>query len=76
MRSTQKRLEKSSEQAETLSAASMHVHHRWAQAMTLIQISIALSAISLLTRKRVLLAATAVAAAGGLAIGALAAAHL
>ena len=30
----------------------MHVHHRWAQAMTLIQISIALAAITLLTRSR------------------------
>ena len=34
------------------SEASMHVHHRWAQAMTLIQISIALAAITLLTRSR------------------------
>ena len=30
----------------------MHVHHRWAQAMTLIQIAIALAAITLLTRNK------------------------
>jgi hypothetical protein len=30
----------------------MHLHHRWAQGMTLIQIAIALGAISLLTRSR------------------------
>ena len=30
----------------------MHVHHRWAQAMTLIQIAIALAAITLLTRSK------------------------
>jgi hypothetical protein len=33
----------------------MHVHERWALATTLLQISIALSAITLLTRKRWLL---------------------
>ena len=30
----------------------MHVHHRWAQSMTLIQVAIALAAITLLTRKK------------------------
>ena len=34
------------------SEASMHVHHRWAQAMTLIQIAIALAAITILTRNK------------------------
>ncbi len=71
-----KKLEAASDEAEKSSAASMHVHHRWAQAMTLIQIAIALSAISLLTKKRVLLGATFIAAAGGLAIGALAFVHV
>jgi len=33
----------------------IHLHHRWAQAMTAIQVSIALAAITLLTRKRWLL---------------------
>ncbi len=71
-----KKLEAASDEAEKQSEASMHVHHRWAQATTLIQISIALSAISLLTRKRLLLGATAVAAAIGIGIGALALAHV
>ncbi len=30
----------------------IHLHHRWAQAMTVIQVSIALAAIALLTRKK------------------------
>ncbi len=33
------------------SEAQMHVHHRWAQATTAMQVAIALSAIALLTRK-------------------------
>ena len=45
-------LEKRSEELEAKSEAAMHVHHRWAQAMTLIQIAIALAAITLLTRSR------------------------
>src|SRR6185503_2799151 len=45
-------LERKSVELEAKSEASMHVHHRWAQAMTLIQISIALAAITLLTRSR------------------------
>jgi len=71
-----KKLEEASDAAEKESAAAMHVHHRWAQAMTLIQIAIALSAISLLTKKRVLIGATFVAAASGIAVGALALAHI
>ena len=34
------------------SEAQMHLHHRWAQATTALQISIALAAIALLTRRR------------------------
>jgi hypothetical protein len=45
-------LERASVEANAQSEASMHVHHRWAQAMTLIQISIALAAIALLTRRK------------------------
>jgi hypothetical protein len=47
-----KKLESRSEELEAKSEAAMQVHHRWAQAMTLIQISIALAAITLLTRNR------------------------
>jgi Na+/glutamate symporter len=34
------------------SDAQMHVHHRWAQATTALQVSIALAAMALLTRKK------------------------
>jgi hypothetical protein len=44
----EREVEKDSAQSEAL----LHQHHRWAQATTLIQISIALAAITLLTRKR------------------------
>ena len=58
------------------SEAALHLHHRWAQATTVIQISIALSAIALLTRRAWLLRGVFVVAAAGLALGAMAAAHL
>ena len=45
-----KKLEEQAKAFEARSDASMHVHHRWAQATTLIQIAIALAAITLLTR--------------------------
>ncbi len=61
---------------EKKSDESMHLHHRWAQAMTAIQISIAMAAISLLTRKRWLTYATYLAAGGGLVLGGMAIAHL
>ena len=56
--------------------ASMHVHHRWAQAMTLIQIAIALAAITILTRNRRLQYLAYGGAAAAVAIGALAFAHI
>jgi hypothetical protein len=45
-------LEKQVKQDNQVSESLQHQHHRWAQATTLIQISIALAAITLLTRKR------------------------
>jgi len=47
-----KTLEDEGKEAGSQSAASMHVHHRWAQAMMLIQIAIALAAITILTRNK------------------------
>ncbi len=71
-----KKLEDQSTQAEEKSEASMHVHHRWAQAMTLIQIAIALAAIALLTRRTWLgLGAFGLAGMAGI-IGVLAALHI
>ena len=53
------------EQSEHL----MHQHHRWAEATTVIQISIALAAIALLTRRRWLEWGTLGVAGVGIAIG-------
>ena len=47
----------------------MHQHHRWAEATTVIQISIALAAIALLTRRRWLEWGTLGVAGVGIAIG-------
>ena len=54
----------------------MHQHHRWAQATTVLQVSIALAAIALLTRKKWLEYGMFALAGVGLAIGALAALHI
>src|SRR5204863_8931309 len=70
-----KKLEQRSADLEAQSEASMHVHHRWAQAMTLIQISIALAAITLLTRSRGLQYISYGVAAASVALGGLALAH-
>jgi hypothetical protein len=58
------------------SDAQMHVHHRWAQATTALQVSIALAAIALLTRKRWLELGMFGVAGLGLVIGALAMLHI
>ena len=69
-------LEKKSVELEAQSETSMHVHHRWAQAMTLIQISIALAAITLLTRSRGLQYISYGTAAASVALGGLALMHV
>lgn len=57
------------------SDAEMHQHHRWAQATTVLQVSIALAAIALLTRKKWLEGAMFAAGGIGLAVGVAAALH-
>ena len=54
----------------------MHLHHRWAQATTALQVSIALAAIALLTRKKWLEYGMFALGAVGLGIGAMAVAHV
>ena len=54
----------------------MHQHHRWAQATTVLQVSIALAAIALLTRKKWLEYGMFALAGVGLVLGALAALHI
>ncbi|MEO8299772.1 MAG: DUF4337 domain-containing protein, partial [Burkholderiales bacterium] len=46
------KLEAESHAFDERSEAEMHLHHRWAQATTALQISIALAAIALLTRRK------------------------
>ena len=46
------KLESEAQEWDDKSESEMHVHHRWAQATTALQVSIALAAITLLTRKR------------------------
>lgn len=69
-------LEKAGHDANTRSEESMHVHHRWAQSITLIQIAIALAAIALLTRKRWLQWGVFLAGIASVVVGALAFAHI
>lgn len=54
----------------------MHQHHRWAQSTTVLQVSIALAAIALLTKKKWLEYAMFGAGGVGLVVGILAALHI
>ena len=54
----------------------MHQHHRWAQATTALQVSIALAAIALLTRKKWLEMGMFAMGAIGLGIGVAAVLHV
>ena len=54
----------------------MHQHHRWAQATTVLQVSIALAAIALLTRKKWLEYGMFALAAVGVVLGSLAWLHI
>ena len=69
-------LEKATGVAETRSEEAMHVHHRWAQATTLIQIAIALAAITLLTRNNGLQYISYGVAAGAIVLAILALQHI
>mgnify|MGYP000561825699 CR=1 FL=1 len=59
-------LEAESTDWDKQSDAQLHLHHRWAQATTALQIAIALAAIALLTKKRWMEGATL--AAGGIGV--------
>ena len=54
----------------------MHQHHRWAQATTVLQVSIAMAAIALLTRKKWVKYAMFALAGIGLVLGSLASLHI
>jgi hypothetical protein len=69
-------LEKEATNWDKQSDQQMHQHHRWAQATTALQVSIALAAIALLTKKKWLEWGMFGVGAIGIAIGALAALHI
>lgn len=70
------KLEAESKAWDERSDAEIHLHHRWAQATTALQIAIAMAAIALLTRRRWLQYATYGVAALGTLLGVLAALHI
>jgi uncharacterized UPF0160 family protein len=69
-------LEAASREAEHKSEGAMHLHHRWAQAMTAIQVAISLAAITLLSRRRWLQHAAWGTAVVGVVLAGMALAHL
>jgi Na+/glutamate symporter len=71
-----KKLEDESKEWDEKSEAQMHEHHRWAQATTVLQVSIALAAIALLTRRRWLEWGTLGLGGIGITLGALAWFHV
>jgi hypothetical protein len=70
------KLEADVDTANKNSEMEMHVHERWALATTLLQIAIALAAITLLTRKRWMLFGVFGASGLGLVVGAMGYLHL
>ena len=69
-------LEAQSKDWDAQSDAQMHLHHRWAQATTALQISIAMAAMALLTRRKWLEYAMFGMAGIGVVLGGLALAHI
>ena len=70
------KLEAESTTWDKTSDEQMHQHHRWAQATTVLQVSIALAAIALLTRKKWLEYGMFALAAVGVVLGSLAWLHI
>ncbi len=69
-------LEAESREWDSKSEQLLHQHHRWAQAMTAIQIAISLAAITLLTRKEWLKRLAYTAAGASVVLGGLAGLHI
>ncbi|VVN10126.1 hypothetical protein PS664_03756 [Pseudomonas fluorescens] len=76
VRQQAEKLEATSREWDEKSAQALHQHHRWAQAMTAIQIAISLAAITLLTRKEWLKRMAYTAAGVAVVLGSLAWLHL
>lgn len=69
------KLEAAATEWDEQSDEQMHLHHRWAQATTVLQVSIALAAIALLTKKKWLEYAMFGTGGAGVAVGILALLH-
>jgi hypothetical protein len=76
IRKTAEKLEAESDEWDKKSEEKLHQHHRWAQAMTAIQIAISLAAITLLTRKNWLKRLSYSAAGASVVLGVLAGLHI
>ena len=76
IKSDAEKLEKEATTWDKSSDEQMHQHHRWAQATTVLQVSIAMAAIALLTRKKWVEYAMFALAAVGLVLGGLASLHI
>ena len=76
IRQDAEKLEAEAKKWEAESDKQIHLHHRWAQAMTVIQISIALAAITLLTRKKWMQTGVYIAAAASAALAGMALLHI
>ena len=76
LKTTAEKLEIESAVWDKSSDEQLHQHHRWAQATTVLQVSIALAAIALLTRKKWLEYAMFAMAGVGIVLGGLAALHI
>ncbi len=74
--SAMRELEAEAAEFDRRSGERMHAHHRWAQATTALQVAIAMAAIALITRRRWLHGLVFAFAGAGLALGALAIAHV
>jgi len=70
------KLEAEATEWEHQSDEQMHQHHRWAQSTTVLQVSIALAAIALLTKKKWLEYGMFAAGGIGVAVGAMALLHI
>jgi hypothetical protein len=70
------KMEADATQWDKQSDEQMHQHHRWAQSTTVLQVSIAMAAIALLTKKKWLEHAMFAAGGIGLVVGGLAAFHI
>lgn len=76
VRKQAEKLEATSKAWDEKSEQALHQHHRWAQAMTAIQIAISLAAITLLTRKEWLKRMSYAAAGVAVLLGSLAWLHI